>query len=463
MVTVTLVTIIDQIINGTASMHFYNRQEELKTLNHLEKQASSTGVMTVLTGRRRVGKTMLALNHINNINHDFLYLFVGRKEETLLCQEFLEEIKKKFNIPIIGEIKFFKELFALLLEIAKNKKITIVIDEFQEFLQINKTVYSDLQKLWDLNKSSTKLHVIFIGSIYSLMHTIFEEYKQPLFGRADRIFNIKPFSLETLAIILKDYKIFTPENFFNFYVITGNMPKYLDHLLQYKSNTLNNLENLLNIILQKDSIFLNEGKNLLIEEFGRDYLTYFTILELISRGKTARAEIESLLSKDIGGYLQRLEIDYAIITKHRPINAKPNSKNQKYKIIDNFLNFWFRFIYHYRTAIELENFNFIKTMIKQDYTNYAGRILEHFFKQLLAETSQFNQIGSYWEKHNNNEIDIVAINDLEKTILIAETKLNKSKISLNKLAIKAQNLLLDYPGYKAKFLALSIEDVVNYI
>ena len=139
------------------------------------------------------------------------------------------------------------------------------------------------------------------------------------------------------------------------------------------------------------------------------------------------------------------------------------ASNKKYKIIDNFLNFWFRFIYHYRTAIELENFNFIKTMIKQDYTNYAGRILEHFFKQLLAETNQFNQIGSYWEKHNNNEIDIVAINDLEKTILIAETKLNKSKISLHKLAIKAQNLLLDYPGYKAKFLALSIEDVGNYL
>lgn len=334
-------------------------------------------------------------------------------------------------------------------------------DEFQDFLQINPTVYSDLQKLWDLNKSSVKLHIIFIGSIYSLMHKIFEEYKQPLFGRADRIFNIKPFSIKTLAGILKDHNIFTKENLFNFYVVIGSMPKYLDYILQYKNNPPNNLENLLNIILQKDSIFINEGKNLLIEEFGRDYLTYFTILELISRGKTARSEIESLLSKDIGGYLQRLEIDYAIITKHRPINAKPNTRNQKYKIIDNFLNFWFHFIYHYRTAIELENFNFIKTMIKQNYTTYAGRILEYFFKQLLAETGKFNTIGSYWEKNNNNEIDIVAINDLEKTILIAETKLNKSKINVKNLEIKAQKLLLDYPGYTSRFLSLSIEDCDN--
>jgi hypothetical protein len=271
-------------------------------------------------------------------------------------------------------------------------KITVVIDEFQDFLQINPIVYSDLQKLWDLNKSSVKLHIIFIGSIYSLMHKIFEENKQPLFGRADRIFNIKPFSIKTLAIILKDHKIFTKENLFNFYVVTGNMPKYLDYILQYKTNPPNNLENLLNIILQKDSIFINEGKNLLIEEFGRDYLTYFTILELISRGKTARSEIEFLLS---------------------------------------------------------------------NYTTYAGRILEYFFKQLLAETGKFNTIGSYWEKNNNNEIDIVAINDLEKIILIAETKLNKSKINVKNLEIKAQKLLLDYPGYKSRFLSLSIEDCDN--
>lgn len=175
-----------------------------------------------------------------------------------------------------------------------------------------------MQKLWDLNKNLVKLHVIFIGSVYSLMHKIFEDEKQPLFGRADRILQVKAFSLKTLTVILKDKNILNPENLFNFYVITGNMPKYLDALLDADAK---NLENILEIMLQKDSLFLNEGKNVLIEELGRDYLTYFTILELISQGKTARTEIESLLERDIGGYLQRLEHDYAVITRHRPIRC----------------------------------------------------------------------------------------------------------------------------------------------
>ena len=440
-------------VTGVTQVKFYNRRQELELLTQLEAQASDRGVMTVLTGRRRVGKTVLALHYVQGKR--FLYLFISRKEEHLLCQELLEEIKKQFQIPVIGEIKSFKDIFALLLEVARREQLIVIFDEFQEFFSINKTVYSDLQKLWDLHKSSIKMHAIFIGSVYSLMHKIFQDEKQPLFGRADRILNIKAFSLKTMEEILKDKNIFNPENFFNFYVITGGMPKYLD--ISFNENA-KDIESLLNIIFQKDSLFLTEGKNLLIEELGRDYLTYFTILELISQGKTGRGEIESLLEKDIGGYLQRLESDYGIISRHRPITAKIHTRNQKYKIVDNFLNFWFRFIYRYRTAIEIENFAYVKTVVKRDYASYSGPLLERFFHQLLAETGRFNQIGSYWESDNRNEIDIVAINDMEKKILIAETKLKKSKIDLKILKDRAQSLLRHYPDYTPTFLALSVED-----
>jgi len=74
---------------------------------------------------------------------------------------------------------------------------------------------------------------------------------------------------------------------------------------------------------------------LLIEEFGKEYTTYFSILSLISGSKTSRSEIESILEKDIGGYLDRLENEYSVIRKVKPILAKEGSKIQKYEIIDN--------------------------------------------------------------------------------------------------------------------------------
>lgn len=435
-------------------MEFYNRIQELQHLERLDQRSHAEGVMTVFIGRRRVGKTMLALRHVENKN--FLYLFVARKSEHLICEEFLEEIKKRFSIPVFGDVRYFKDIFALLLEIGKKEKFTLVIDEFQEFFQTNPSIYSDVQKLWDLNKHVVKLHVIFIGSVYSLMHKIFQHEKQPLFGRANGILNINAFSIETTTQILKDCQIFNATNLFLYYAFTGNLPKYLDIFI---TETVSSLDDALNILLQKNSPFINEGKYILIEEFGRDHATYFAILELISQGKTARTEIESFLGKDVGGYLSRLESDYALIVRHRPINAKINTRNQKYKISDNFLNFWFRFIYKHQTAIEIENFSYIKKIIQRDFATYSGPVLEKFFHKLLAETEQFNQIGSYWEKNNQNEIDIVAINDLEKKLLIAEVKLNKSRINLNILKGKAKNLLQDYSGYDVSFRALSLEDV----
>lgn len=104
-----------------------------------------------------------------------------------------------------------------------------------------------------------------------------------------------------------------------------------------------------------NSLFIEEGKNLLIEEFGKDYGIYFSILSLIASGKTSRPAIESILETTVGGYLDRLENDFGLIKKIRPVLAKPNSRMVKYSVEDNFLNFWFRFIFKHRSAIEIGN------------------------------------------------------------------------------------------------------------
>jgi hypothetical protein len=111
---------------------------------------------------------MLALEFAKG--HRSLYLFVSKKSEPLLCAEYLEEIKKTFEIPVYGEIRHFRDVFALLLDLAKKERFTLIIDEFQEFYGVNPAVYSEIQHLWDVNKSACGMNLICIGSVYSLMH-----------------------------------------------------------------------------------------------------------------------------------------------------------------------------------------------------------------------------------------------------------------------------------------------------
>lgn len=439
-------------------MKFYNRTSELAELGKLYEQASAAARMTVITGRRRVGKTMLALEFARG--HRSLYLFVSKKSEPLLCAEYLEEIKKTFEVPVYGEVKHFRDVFAILLNLAKKERLTLIIDEFQEFFAINPAVYSEIQHLWDVNKSACRMNLICIGSVYSLMHRIFEEAKEPLFGRADRILILRPFSIKNIQAVLRDYGRDEIKTLFDCYALTGGLPKYLEILA---SDGAFSYDEMLKLMLNEHSPFLNEGKNLLIEEFGREYGTYFSILELIASGKTARTEIESILEIHVGAYLARLESDYGIISRRKPINARPNARLLKYFINDNFLNFWFRFIYRNRSAVETGNYAYIREIIDRDYATWSGLMLERFFHELFAGSGEYNVIGSYWEKGNQNEIDLVAVNDLKKKISIAEIKVNRTRINPDNLKKKADKLLGAYQGYEVTWLGLGLEDAANYL
>lgn len=439
-------------------MKFYNRTSELKELRLIYSQSKNTARMTVITGRRRVGKTMLALEFARS--HKHLYFFVSKKAEYLLCAEYLEQIKKLFKFPVIGEIKSFKDILTLLLQLSRKERFTLIIDEFQEFYAVNPSVFSDIQHLWDINKAGCRLNLICIGSIHSLMYKIFEQAKEPLFGRADRIIRLRPFTIRDIHVVINDYCRGDSKTLFNMYLFTGGLPKYLDILT---ANTNLTLDDILDFMLTENSPFIHEGRTLLVEEFGKEYGTYFSILELIASGKTSRSEIDSYLEIHAGAYLARLETEYAIVSRHRPINEKPRSRLQKYAITDNFLNFWFRFIFSNRSAAENGNFGYIREIINRDYSTYAGRILERYYQQLFGETGKYNKIGSYWEKGNKNEIYLVAINDMRKSITIADIKLSSSRIDLDVLRKKSTALFREYNDYTPQILGLSLDDATKYI
>ena len=433
-------------------MKFYNREKELELLQKADRFKSKNSIMTMLIGRRRVGKTTLALQSYTK--DPVVYLFVSKKNEQLLCEEFLEEITNKLGVKFFGTISRFEELFEYILELGKTQSFTLIIDEFQEFFRINSSIYSSIQKLWDLYKKETKIHFIGCGSIYSLMKKIYEDKSEPLFGRADFKINLSPLKVSVLKEILQDHGKYTHENLLDFYLLTGGIAKYIELFVLYENFEL---KSMIDSIVNPNSIFLDEGKNRLVEEFGKEYGTYFSILSLIASSKTSKSEIESILEKNISGHLARLENDYNIIKSHKPIGAKPNSKVQKYEIIDNFLSFWFRFIYKYQSIIEAGNFTRLKEIIDRDISSFKGKFLEKLFIELLKEKQIYTQIGSYWERGNKNEIDIVALDEINKKLLIAEVKLSEKRLNHNDLVLKSQKLIDKYKHYEIEYRLLSLK------
>ena len=440
-------------------MEFYDRTNELAELQRIQNLSfSDHSRLTVVTGRRRIGKTSLIMKSVEGL--PTVYLFVGRKAEATLCSEFIPVISQSLDTFVPAEIRTFRSLFQYLMELASNKAFNLVIDEFQEFYNIDESVYSDMQNIWDAYRRKSKMNLIVSGSIYSLMQKIFQSKKEPLFGRADNIIKLSAFDLSTLKDIMRDYRSgYTNDDLLALYSFTGGVPKYVE---LFCDNQMLSVDEMISFMVRENSPFTDEGKNLLIEELGKNYATYFSILSAISGGINTQPGIEAALGdKSIGGQIKRLIEDYNIIVRQRPILAKEGSQTVRYEIQDNFLRFWFNYFDRYRSLIEIKNFVGLQSIIKKDYPTYSGIMLERYFKQQFAESFQYRAIGSWWElKGYQNEIDIVGLKLEKNQAVVAEVKRQKKNFKPELLVAKTEHLKQKLlPKYRIEMRCLSLENM----
>jgi hypothetical protein len=421
-------------------MKFYDRTEEIETLHKISENAKENAQFTVVTGRRRIGKTSLVLTAYKDI--PILYFFVGRKAENLLCEEFRHEVETKLEIKMGGMPANFAEIFDFLMSLSKERSFTLFIDEFQNFSRVNASVFSDMQKIWDLNHASSKINLIVCGSVcsvYSMMTKIFRDKKEPLYNRQNRFMHIKAFKPSVLKEIMHDYyPNYCKDDLLALYSFTGGVAKYVQLLVEDHAFTV---DAMIDSIISSDSVFINEGRSILVEEFGKDYDTYFSILSAIASGYTRRSEIESLIGKEIGGYLTRLEYDYGIIKKEIPLGAKSLTKNAIYTICDNLFTFWFRFIFKYGHMLEIGTYEQLRTIIRRDYATFSGKMLERYFYAKAAESGKYTILGRWWDRKGENEIDLIAANEIDKTAEIYEIKRQRRNINIANLDEKVKKML----------------------
>jgi AAA+ ATPase superfamily predicted ATPase len=169
--------------------------------------------------------------------------------------------------------------------------------------------------------------------------------------------------------------------------------------------------------------------------------------------------VDSIIGKATGAYFANLEKEYALIQRSRPLFSKPAGRNIRWRIGDHYLNFWFRFIYANQMLVELQRFDLLHERILQDYTQYSGMALEDYFRSKLMETERYTTIGKYWDRKGVNEIDIIALDDIDGKALVAEVKRKPNKIDLSVLQAKAFSLSNELSKYAVSFQALSMNDM----
>ena len=442
------------------AMRFFDREQEFEKLRKIEELSHEVAQFTIITGRRRIGKTEMVKKYFEN--RTMLYFFVARKAEADLCDIFVDEIRTKLGIPMFNSKGMsFAAVFKFIMELSLTQHINLFIDEFQDFYRVNPSIYSDMQNIWDSYKNKAHINFIVAGSVNTLMNKIFKDKKQPLFGRQTDTIHVRPFKPSVLKEIMSEYcPNYKKSDILALYTLTGGVAKYVELFIDKKKFTE---KKMLDMFFERDSYFLPEGKNMLVDEFGKDYGIYFSILTLIAQGKNTRSELESALNiKELSGYLKNLNEEYGLISKMQPVYEKSSNKNVHYAINDQFLKFWFRFVYKYTHIIEAGGNERLKTIVDRDFTTVSGKSLESYFNELLKESETYTRLGYWHDRKGENEIDIIAEDELDNKIEFIEVKRQAKNFDESVLRAKSElffKAVGSFKGYKIIYRGLSIDDM----
>jgi len=410
---------------------FINREDELAVLNGEYNRKGSA--FTVIYGRRRVGKTTLITEYIKDKPAVFFYATEANIDNQLrlFTDLIIEFIKKKY----LREITFdsFEQLFVFFAEHhIDSQKVVLVIDEYQHLTKLDKAFSSILQKVWDTHLKTKNIHLILCGSAISMMYGETISYSSPLYGRKTSGIFLKQMKFKQISQFVKNITFYDQLNIFAAF---GTIPKYLELFDSKKSFS----DNIKYQILDKNSYLYNEVKFLLKEEI-KDPVTYFTILEVISKGETKIGNIAGKLNVSasyLTRYMQRL-IDLDIIKKEVPVTEKNPEKSKlgRYRIKDNFIRFWFYYIFMNQSYLEIGNVAYVADQIKKSFNEkFVSAAFEDYAAEVIAENpleylgfTPFN-LGRWW--NNNEEIDLVAIG--KKKAAFIECKWTNKKVGHNVL------------------------------
>ncbi len=395
-------------------MKFYDRKEELEFFKRISK--TSHKKMISVYGRRRVGKTLL-------LKHAFPeaeYFFVDTRSSSTLLLDFSKKL-------IQGKFDGWEEFFKYLLEAKK----TIIFDEFQNFIRVDKSIFSVLQKVWDELENDTKL--ILCGSYIGMMKRIFLDAKAPLFGRTSYNVNIKPFNFKSTYEMLRDFG-YTFEESITWYSILGGIPKYLWYLEEKTSFDAKLYE----LFYSPFAPLKEEGKNMLVMEFGNEHPSYFAILKSIGNYDRKISEISdrsSLEKTAVFKYISELINRYDIVEKVENKLSR-RKRGMRYRIKDNYLRFWYRFVYAIMDIVEFNPKEALKRALS-DVSQHVGLTFEHIVTELLSELYKAGfipcmpfSVGKSWGKmKDGSPYEIDMIGECEKKIMIFECKWTSKEIN----------------------------------
>lgn len=410
---------------------FIDREAEIATLeNEYTRDGSS---LVILYGRRRVGKTSLITQFISGKNALF---FLASEESEIQNRESFRQRAADFidsNLLRYSAVSSWDVIFKAVMDTEFEKKPVIVIDEFQYIGKSNPAFPSIFQRIWEEILKKKSVMVILCGSLISMMESQTLNYDSPLYGRRTAQIRLK-------QIPFKYYGQFFPnrpeKELIEMYSVTGGVPKYIELFGECEDIYSAIKQNILN-----PSGYLYDEPHFLLQQEVSEIGSYFSLIKAIAAGNSKLSTIATVLetkTTNLTKYLKTL-IDLDILEREVPVTEDNPEKSKRglYKIKDNYIKFWFAFVYPNMSFLESGNSEIVMSKIRNGLvSNQIAFVYEDICREKMWQLNaegvwdfHFSKIGRYWD--NKVEIDIAALDPDGKNLILGECKYWIEPVGIN--------------------------------
>ena len=413
---------------------FIDREQEMETL--VEEYNREGSSLVIMYGRRRVGKTTLISEFIKGKNA--LFFLASQESEVQNRNLFKEKAAEFIDSDLLrnATVSDWDTIFKAIIETKFETKPIIVIDEFQYIGKSNSAFPSIMQRIWDGLLKDKSVMLILCGSLITMMKEQTLEYSSPLYGRRTAQIKLKqiPFSYYEKFFPNKESK-----ELIEMYAVTGGVPKYIESLREEKD-----IYSAIKKYVLNPSSYLYDEPHFLLQQEVTEIGSYFSLIKTIAAGNSKLSAIATALELPqtrLTKYLKTL-IDLDILEREVPITEENPDKSKKglYRIKDNFIKFWFAFIYPNLSFLESGNTEIVMKKIEKGFVSgQVSFVYEDVCRQKMWKMNAdevwpftFSKIGRYWD--NNTEIDIAALDPDGKNLILGECKYWKEPVGINILA-----------------------------
>ncbi len=445
---------------------FIGRKKELGVLEDTYKKPGFQ--MTVIYGRRRIGKSRLITEFLKNKKASYY----------VASQSSLEDNVKRWSAQVISDIipqmagvsfDDLESFFTFIGNQSKEEKIIIALDEIPYMAEVDKSFLSRLQVAVDTIFAKGNIYLIICGSAISFMEKEILSEKSPLFGRRTNQIFLKPFDYLDAAEFVPKYN---NEEKAIVYGVTGGVAQYLT--LFDDNLTLD--QNLINNFFKTSGYLYEEPLNLLTQEF-RSINTYNTVIEVCAGGANKVNEIadKSHISTATLSYILKGLTTIGIISKVSPMTEKENKKRTAYEMSDGMYRFWYRFIPSARAAIEMNRGEvFYNNYVKDKLHSFMGSIFEQMCRYYTLSVGLkgklkclVTNVGSWWgagHDHVPTDIDVVGVDDSSRKVVLGECKFKNEVIDKEVYeALMNRRGLLDKRYEEVEYLFFSLSGYSKWI